>query len=68
MIHELRIYDTSPGRLPALLDRFPNVIMPFFTTGTEGLTIDYERDFRIAEEIAESGGKLPEIKRVPVPA
>ena len=30
MIHELRIYDTSPGRLPALLDRFPNVIMPFF--------------------------------------
>jgi CMP-N,N'-diacetyllegionaminic acid synthase len=32
-----------------------NNIMPFFTEGNEGLVIDYERDFRYAEEIASSG-------------
>jgi CMP-N,N'-diacetyllegionaminic acid synthase len=42
-----------------------NVIMPFFTQGNEGLVIDYERDFRIAEEIAALGGKLPEVKQAP---
>ncbi len=27
MIHELRIYDCAPGRLPALLDRFENITL-----------------------------------------
>jgi len=27
MIHELRIYQSNPGRMPALLDRFENVVM-----------------------------------------
>jgi hypothetical protein len=30
MIYELRIYDTLPGKLPALNDRFANVTMDFF--------------------------------------
>ena len=30
MIYELRIYDTLPGKLPALNDRFANVTMDYF--------------------------------------
>ncbi len=30
MIYELRIYDTLPGKLPTLNDRFANVTMAFF--------------------------------------
>ena len=30
MIYELRIYDTLPGKLPALNDRFANVTMAYF--------------------------------------
>ena len=30
MIHELRIYDCCPGRLPALLDRFQNTTLALF--------------------------------------
>lgn len=30
MIYELRVYDTTPGKLPALLDRFEKVNVPFF--------------------------------------
>ncbi len=30
MIYELRIYDTLPGKLPALNDRFGNITMAFF--------------------------------------
>lgn len=30
MIHELRIYDTVPGKLPALHDRFANTTLGLF--------------------------------------
>ena len=30
MIYELRIYDTVPGKLPALNDRFANVTLGYF--------------------------------------
>jgi len=30
MIYELRIYDTVPGKLPALNDRFANITMGYF--------------------------------------
>jgi hypothetical protein len=30
MIHELRIYETTPGRLPALHNRFRNYTLGFF--------------------------------------
>ena len=27
MIHELRVYQSNPGRMPALLNRFENIVM-----------------------------------------
>lgn len=45
-----------------------NVIMPFFTQGNEGLVIDYQRDFRLAEELVAFGEKLPEITQAPYEA
>jgi hypothetical protein len=30
MIHELRIYDAMPGKLPALNDRFANITLGYF--------------------------------------
>lgn len=30
MIHEIRIYDAAPGKLPALNDRFANVTLGYF--------------------------------------
>ncbi len=30
MIHEIRIYDAAPGKLPALNDRFANVTLALF--------------------------------------
>lgn len=30
MIHELRIYDAAPGKLPALNDRFAKVTLDYF--------------------------------------
>ena len=30
MIHELRVYRTLPGRMPALLKRFENVTLPLW--------------------------------------
>lgn len=30
MIHEIRIYDAMPGKLPALNDRFANITLGYF--------------------------------------
>lgn len=30
MIHELRIYRAMPGKMPALLDRFENLVLPYW--------------------------------------
>ena len=30
MIHEIRIYDAAPGKLPALNDRFANITLGYF--------------------------------------
>ena len=44
------------------------VRLPFFTKGYEGLNIDHERDWELAERLAESGAApLPRIDRDPYP-